>query len=40
MACLRQGQTESSIMPLQESLQLLTLMDELRHRWGLRYPQD
>ena len=40
MTCLRQGRVESSIMPLQESLQLLTLMDELRHRWGLCYPQD
>jgi hypothetical protein len=40
MTCLRQGKSESPIMPLQESLQLVQLMDELRHRWGLYYPQD
>lgn len=38
--CLRQGLLESSIMPLDESLRILQLMDSLRKQWGLHYPQD
>ncbi|MDZ7266345.1 MAG: Gfo/Idh/MocA family oxidoreductase [candidate division KSB1 bacterium] len=38
MACLRAGRLESEIMPLDESLQLMQTMDEIRRQWGLRYP--
>lgn len=38
--CLRQGLLESSIMPLEESLRILQVMDKLRQQWGLAYPQD
>ena len=36
--CLRTGRTESSIMPLDESLSIMDTMDELRRQWKLRYP--
>jgi hypothetical protein len=39
-ACLRAGQTESALMPLDETLGLMRLMDGLRADWGLRYPQE
>ncbi len=39
-ACLRQGLTESPRMPLDESRRLLALMDDLRARWGVRYPGE
>jgi len=28
------------IMPLSESLAVLRTMDEIRRRWGVRYPGD
>jgi hypothetical protein len=39
-ACLRSGRTESQVMPLDESLRLMQLMDELRVEWGVRYPGE
>ena len=39
-ALLRQGKSESTIMPLNESLSLLRVMDSMRNRWGLRYPGE
>lgn len=39
-ACLRDGQTESEIMPLDESRAVIRLMDRIRGEWGLRYPAD
>ena len=36
--CLRAGATESPIMPLDESLAIMTTMDEIRRQIGLRYP--
>jgi len=38
--CLRQGRTESEIMPLDETLLLAETMDALRAQWGLRYPGE
>jgi predicted dehydrogenase len=39
-ACLRAGKTESSIMPLAETLKMMELMDGLRAEWGVRYPGE
>jgi predicted dehydrogenase len=36
--CLRDGQTESVVMSLDESLSIMTTMDEIRRQIGLRYP--
>jgi predicted dehydrogenase len=39
-ADLRNGRKENDIMPLQESLRLMKLMDHIRTQNGLRYKQD
>jgi predicted dehydrogenase len=40
MRCLRAGLTESSIMPLDESLKIMKILDTLRKQWGLKYPME
>ncbi len=40
MRCLREGLTESPIMPLDESVSIAETMDELRQQWGLRFPGE
>lgn len=40
MECVRAGQTESDVMPLDETLSLVELMDRIRARWGLIYPGE
>jgi predicted dehydrogenase len=39
-ACLRDGRTESKIMPLDETLELMRMMDGLRLEWGVVYPNE
>ena len=36
--CLNQGFVESSVIPLDESLEIIKLMDHIRGQWGLKYP--
>jgi len=38
--CLREGKLESEIMPLQTTLDILDIMDNIRLQWGLRYPME
>lgn len=38
--CLREGATESSVMPLNATLSLMATLDEVRAQWGLRYPEE
>jgi predicted dehydrogenase len=38
MRCLRNGQTESTVMPLDETLAVVQTMDQVRDQWGLVYP--
>lgn len=38
--CLREGRTESLVMPLDETLAIMRTMDRLRGQWGLRYPGE
>lgn len=38
--CLREHRTESAIMPLKDTLEVLRTMDTLRAQWGLVYPQE
>ena len=40
MACIRAGKLESSVMPLDETLQLMETLDVIRAQWGLRYPME
>ena len=35
--CLKDGKLESEIMPLDETLGVLKVMDEVRQQWGLQY---
>lgn len=37
---LREGRRECPEMPHSETLQIMLLMDELRHHWGVHYPFD
>ncbi|WP_340021468.1 Gfo/Idh/MocA family oxidoreductase [Paenibacillus sp. FSL K6-1096] len=38
--CLQAGLTESPVMPLDESVALMKLLDEIRAQWGLKYPGE
>jgi len=38
--CLRAGRLESGIMPLDETVALMKIMDAMRHGWGFRYPHE
>lgn len=38
--CLEAGLTESPVMPLEESLAILRLLDKVRTDWGLKYPGE
>lgn len=40
MNCLREGVKESSLMTLDESLQIMRIMDKIRKPWDLKYPND
>ena len=38
--CLKEGRLEPREMPLDETLYVMELMDQLRRQWGVRYPMD
>ena len=38
--CVRSGLLESEVMPLDETLAVMQVMDELRAQWGLKYPME
>lgn len=38
--CIRSGKLESDIMPLDETLSIMEVMDQIRKQIGLRYPAD
>jgi len=40
MDLIRSGERESEIMPLDESLAIMMTMDEVRSRWGMKYPGE
>lgn len=40
MNCILSGKLESEIMPLDETVRIIELMDELRLQWGVRYPGE
>jgi predicted dehydrogenase len=40
MRCLRNGEIESPLVPLDDSLAIMRLMDRIRGLIGLRYPAD
>lgn len=38
--CLRSGRLESAVMPLDETVDLMKIMDKIRSLWGLKYPGE
>jgi len=38
MNCIRQGKTESDIMPLDETLSIIKTLDTVREQWGHKFP--
>jgi dihydrodiol dehydrogenase / D-xylose 1-dehydrogenase (NADP) len=40
MRCLRAGKTESAVMPLEESFEIMKTMDRIRALWNLKYPGE
>ena len=40
MEMIRTGRTESRMMPLDDSLAVMRIMDRIRKHWGLRYPME
>ncbi|MBV5314391.1 MAG: Gfo/Idh/MocA family oxidoreductase [Prolixibacteraceae bacterium] len=40
MRCLKLGLKESPLMPLDESIQIMEIMDQIRKPWGLVYSND
>jgi predicted dehydrogenase len=40
MECVRAGRLESGIMPLDETVRVMELMDEIRRQIGVRYPRE
>lgn len=40
MRCLKLGLKESPYMPLDESIQIMEIMDDIRRQWGLVYSND
>ena len=40
MDCLQNGATESAIMPLDQTLQVMEILDAIRAQWQLQYPQE
>ncbi len=38
--CIRNGKIESSINPLQNTLEVMQVMDGIREEWGLKYKQE
>jgi predicted dehydrogenase len=38
--CIREGRKESDVVPLQDTLDIMKVMDDIRAEWGLVYPQE
>jgi predicted dehydrogenase len=38
--CLLEGKRESEIMPLSETLAVMSVMDRMRESWGMKYPSE
>ncbi|MCD6174257.1 MAG: Gfo/Idh/MocA family oxidoreductase [Planctomycetes bacterium] len=38
--CLRKKKTQSNLMPLDESLEIMQTMDRIRKQWKLKYPDE
>ncbi len=40
MECMRAGKTECEVMPLDDTIAILEIMDDARTQWGVKYPME
>jgi predicted dehydrogenase len=40
MDCIQQGKTECETMPLDQTLEIMQTLDQIRAQWGFRYPSE
>ena len=40
MQCIRQGKSQSDILPLAKTVAIMTTMDTIRAQWGLKYSNE
>jgi predicted dehydrogenase len=40
MDCIQRGETECKLMPLDQTLEIMKTLDEIRAQWGFRYPSE
>lgn len=40
MDCIQAGKTECEVMPLDQTLEIMKTLDELRAQWGFAYPAE
>lgn len=40
MECMRMGKKECNLMPLDDSIAIMGILDAVRAQWGLRYPME
>ena len=38
--CIREGKLQPDSMPLETTVQVMEIMDSLRKKWGVVYPQE
>jgi predicted dehydrogenase len=38
--CIQRGETECELMPLDQTLEIMKTLDEIRTQWGFRYPSE
>jgi len=39
-SCIRAGKTQSDILPVEETIRIIRMMDEIRKTIGVKYPMD
>ena len=40
MRCLRESKLESEVMPLDETIEIMQTLDQIRAQWNLKYPME
>jgi len=40
MDCIQRGETECKLMPLDQTLEIMKTLDEIRGQWGFKYPSE
>lgn len=38
--CMQDGKLESDVIPLEETLAVMKILDQIREQWGLKYPME